>query len=54
MWLRKLPVDALTKPLPHLPDGDLLRRRIVNHLPRSPKRAPVWLDAVSFAAQCGT
>jgi hypothetical protein len=51
VWLRRLPVDALTKPLPHLPDGDLFRRRIVNHLPCSPKRAPAWLAAVSFAAQ---
>jgi hypothetical protein len=51
LWLRKLPVDALTKPLPHLPDGDLFRRRTVNHLPRSPGLAPVWLDTVAFAAQ---
>jgi len=51
MWLRKLPVDALTKPLAHLPDGDLFGRRIVNHLPRSPKLAPVWLETVAFAAQ---
>ena len=51
LWLRKLPVDALTKPLPYLPDGDLFRRRIVNHLPRSPKLAPLWLDTVAFAAQ---
>jgi len=51
LWLRRLPVDALTKPLPLLPDSDLLRRRVVNHLPRSPKLAPIWLDAVSLAAQ---
>jgi hypothetical protein len=51
LWLRRMPVDALAKPLPQLPDSDLFRRRIVNHLPRSPKLAPVWLDAVSFAAQ---
>ena len=51
LWLRRLPVDALAKPLPLLPDGDLFRQRIANHLPRSPKLAPIWLDAVSFAAQ---
>jgi hypothetical protein len=51
LWLRRLPVDALTKPLPWLPDSDLFRRRIVNHLPRSPKLAPIWLETVAFAAQ---
>jgi hypothetical protein len=52
LWLRRLPVDALTQPLPRLPDDYLFRRRIVNHLPRSPKLAPVWLEAIAFAAQC--
>jgi hypothetical protein len=51
LWLRRLPVEALTRPLPQLPDDDLFRRRIVNHLPRSPKLAPAWLEAVAFAAQ---
>jgi hypothetical protein len=51
LWLRRLPVEALTKALPELPDGDLLRRRITNHLPRSPKSAPAWLDGVAFAAR---
>jgi hypothetical protein len=51
LWLRRLPIDALAKPLPQLPDSDLFRRRVVNYLPRSPKLAPIWLDAVSLAAQ---
>lgn len=51
LWLRRLPVDGLTRPLPSLPDGHLFRRQIVNHLPRSPKLMSVWLDAVSFAAR---
>ena len=50
LWLRKLPVDTLTAPLPFLPDGDLFRRRIANHLPRTPRDVPLWLDLVSSAA----
>lgn len=51
LWLRRMPVDALVKPLPVLPDGDIFRRRIANHIPRSPKLVPLWLDTVAFAAQ---
>jgi hypothetical protein len=40
----------LVKPLPHLPDSDLFRHRIANHLPRKPKLVPVWLDLVSSSA----
>jgi len=36
-----------------LPDGELFRQRIVNHLPRSPKLAPAWLQAVADAAEWG-
>jgi hypothetical protein len=50
LWLRKLPVDGLTQSLPALPAGKLFGRRIVNHLPRSPKRTTAWLAAVSDAA----
>lgn len=53
MWIRKLPPEGLSSPLPLLPDGEMLRRQIVNHLPRSPKRLPVWLDAIAAAAACG-
>lgn len=54
MWLRKLPPEAFQAPIPPLPDGDILRRQIVNHLPRSPKRMQVWLDAVSTASEFGS
>jgi hypothetical protein len=50
LWLRRLPVEGLTRPLPALPSGDLFGRRIVNHLPRSPKLTAAWLSAVSDAA----
>ncbi len=53
MWLRRLPPEALEGPLPSMPDGALFRRQIVNHIPRSPKWCPMWLRAVSIAAEAG-
>src|SRR5262249_50764518 len=53
LWLRKLPPEAFVRPLPLLPDGELFRQRIVNHLPRSPKLAPAWLQSVADAAEWG-
>ena len=50
MWLRKVPPEALTRPIMRLPDGELFRRQIANHLPRSPKLAPTWLQAVADVA----
>jgi hypothetical protein len=51
MWLRKLPPEALARPIARLPDGELFRRQIANHLPRSPKLAPAWLQAVADVAE---
>jgi hypothetical protein len=53
-WLRRLPVEGLTRPLPMLPAGELFGRRIVNHLPRSPKLTAAWLEVVADAAQWGS
>lgn len=50
MWLRKLPPEAFERPIPRLPDGELFRRQIANHLPRSPKLAPAWLQLLADAA----
>jgi hypothetical protein len=47
MWLRKLPPEALARPIARLPDGELFRRQIANHLPRSPRLAPTWLQVVA-------
>lgn len=47
MWLRKLSPEAFVHPLPRLPDGELFRRQIGNHLPRSPKLVPTWLQVVA-------
>jgi hypothetical protein len=51
LWLRKLPPEALMRPIARLPDGELFRRQIANHLPRSPKLAPTWLQVVSDVAE---
>jgi hypothetical protein len=53
MWLRKLSVGGLVRPLPPLPDGPAFRRRIANHLPRSPKLTPGWLEAVAEVSDWG-
>jgi hypothetical protein len=50
MWLRRLSPEALADPIMKLPDGELFRRQIANHLPRSPKITPVWLRAVADVA----
>jgi hypothetical protein len=50
MWLRRVPTEALQAPIGGLPDSELFRRRIANHLPRSPKLAAGWLAAVRLTA----
>jgi hypothetical protein len=51
MWLRKLPPEAFTRPIPKLPDGAVLRRQIANHVPLSPKLMPAWLQIVADIAE---
>ena len=51
LWLRKLPPEALARPITRLPDGELFRRQIANHFPRSPKLAPTWLQTVADVAE---
>ncbi len=50
LWLRKLPPEAFVRPIPPLPNGELFRRQIGNHLPRSPKLMPTWLQLVAEMA----
>jgi hypothetical protein len=50
LWLRKLPPEAFAGPIAKLPDGELFRRQIANHLPRSPKLMPIWLKVVAEVA----
>jgi hypothetical protein len=51
LWLRRLLPEALACPIIRLPDGELLRRQIANHLPRSPKLTPIWMRAVADVAE---
>lgn len=51
LWLRKLPPEAFARPIARLPDGELFRRQIANHLPHSPKLAPKWLELVAEVAE---
>ena len=52
LWLRKLAPPLFSRALPKLPDSHDFRRQIVNHLPHTPKVAPIWLDAVANVAEC--
>ena len=47
LWLRRFPPAYFSQTIPTLPDNHDFRRRIANHLPRSAKRAPMWLAAVA-------
>jgi hypothetical protein len=51
LWMRKLPPEALARPIARLPDGELFRRQIANYLPRSPRFAPTWLQVVADVAE---
>ena len=53
LWLRKLAPDSFTRAIPKLPDDNDFRRQIMNHLPRSPKLAPAWIESVADAAEWG-
>jgi hypothetical protein len=49
LWLRKLPPEALSRPIAKLPDDKSFRQQISNHLP-SRKVAPIWLQSVADIA----
>lgn len=51
LWLRRLPPESFAQPIPRLPDGALVRRQILNHLPRSPRRVLAWLQVVADMAE---
>lgn len=46
LWLRRLPPEALSRPLGRLPDSKSFRLQIANHLP-SRKIASIWLQSVA-------
>lgn len=53
-WLRQVEPPMFARALPALPDSALLRRTIVNHLPKKAKHATAWFEAVANAASNGT
>ena len=48
-WMRRLIPSSFSGVIPKLPDNHEFSRRIVNHLPRTAKLAPIWLAAVANA-----
>jgi hypothetical protein len=53
-WLRKLPVQAFTAPLPAFPSDPEFTFRIAGLVPADASFAPVWLTRVSHALEaCG-
>lgn len=49
LWLRRLEPDALVAPVPSLPASPFAGRRIMNHVPKSPKDVGQWLHAIANA-----
>jgi len=53
MWTRKLMPEAFLYSVPRLPDGELFRRQIPNHLPQHAKEAHRWLTLITNTAFWG-
>lgn len=53
MWLRNLPPEAFTAPVPSLPDTAEFRRSVVNHVPNEMRLVSKWLAAISTGADVG-
>ncbi|MEO0618554.1 MAG: hypothetical protein AAFZ01_04675 [Pseudomonadota bacterium] len=54
LWLRRVPIEAFTTPLPELTDTPAFRCRIADAIPLSPRVAPVWFETVCEALTWGT
>jgi hypothetical protein len=52
-WLRKLPADAFSEPLPSFPTDPEFALRIASLIPREARRRPIWLARVGHAYECG-
>jgi hypothetical protein len=51
-WLRKLPADAFSEPLPAFPTDPEFALRIASLIPREARRRPIWLARVAHAYEC--
>jgi hypothetical protein len=54
LWLRGVIPEAFGGPLPKPPTDPLVARQIVNHLPKKPKHAALWLEVVGFFTMWST
>ncbi len=52
-WLRRLPAQALTAPLPEFPLDQDFALRISNLIPRDERAIPLWLARVGHAFEAG-
>jgi hypothetical protein len=52
-WLRKLPAQAFSEPLPPFPTDQEFAFRITSLIPREGRRLPIWLARVGHAYECG-
>ena len=52
-WLRKLPAQAFSEPLPAFPTDQEFAFRIASLIPREVRRLPIWLGRVGYAYECG-
>jgi len=51
-WLRKLPAQAFSEPLPSFPTDQEFALRIASLIPREARRQPIWLARVGRAYEC--
>ena len=52
-WLRKLPAQAFTEPLPAFPIDQEFALRIASLIPREERRLPIWLARAGHAYEAG-
>lgn len=51
LWLRRLPPEAFSGPVPPLPLSEIFARRIANHFPLPQEDSELWLRAVAFGVR---
>ncbi len=54
LWTRKLAPEAFQHPIPCLPDGELFRRRIANHIPERLHSQHRWVWTVAISGHWGS
>lgn len=49
LWLRRLPPEAFSQPLPALPVDEAFGLAVVNRVPESPREAAIWFERLLIA-----